>query len=127
MAVPFVLSEKRALPRRELLFYLRVTEPNSAQEIGRLIDIHSKGILLMSRKPLELGRVYNLCIEPPKALQSKSINSIDIKAKSVWIKRSLTLPYMENGLMIIDKSNDAEEAIDLLINLFALPDGGLKA
>jgi hypothetical protein len=77
----------------------------------------------MSRNPLELGREYNLGIELPKALQSRGATHVGIKAKCVWLKRSRVIPYTENGLMITEKSPDSERTIDMLIELFALPDG----
>ncbi|MDR1656765.1 MAG: hypothetical protein LBT47_04280 [Deltaproteobacteria bacterium] len=127
MAGPFVLSEKRALPRRELLFYLKVTDQDRKKEIGRMIDIHSKGLLVMSNNPLEVGKEFFLLIDTPKSLKARSITGIEIMAKCVWSKRSLTPPYMESGLMIVDKSPKAEEAINLLISLFAMPDASLRA
>ena len=123
MAGPLVLSEKRNLPRRELIFYLKTSDLLSGHELGRMIDIHSQGLLLMSLKPLELGREYMVGIELPKALQGQFNTHVGLKAKCVWLKRSRVVPYTEHGLMITEKTPDSERTIEMLINLFALPNG----
>lgn len=123
MAGPIVLSEKRNLPRRELIFYLKTTDLLTGQELGRMIDIHSEGLLLMSLKPLELGKEYMAGIELPKSLQASSTTHVGIKAKCVWLKRSRVAPYTEHGLKITEKTPESERTIDRLISLFALPDG----
>jgi hypothetical protein len=126
MAGPLVLNEKRNLPRRELIFYLKATDLLTNQELGRMIDIHAQGLLLMSLKPLELGREYMMGVELPKALQAQSATHVDFKAKCVWLKRSRVIPYTEHGLMITEKSVDSERTIAMLIELFALPDSGAR-
>jgi hypothetical protein len=119
-----VLSEKRSLARRELIFYLKTTELLTNRELGRMIDIHSQGLLLMSLKPLELGREYTIGIELPKALQGQQATHVGLKAKCVWLKRSRVVPYTEHGLMITEMSEESKRTIDMLIELFALPDSG---
>jgi hypothetical protein len=127
MAGTILLSEKRAMPRRELLFYLKVTEQHGGKELGRMIDIHTQGLLVMSLNPMALGREYQISIETPKSLQAKAMDRIRLKTKCVWVKPSRVDRYSENGLMIIEKSQDSERGIDMLIELFAMPDGGPRA
>jgi hypothetical protein len=122
MPGPVVLSEKRTLSRRELIFYLRTMELPSNQELGRMVDIHSQGLLLMSLNSLELGQEYSVGIELPKALQAQAATHVAIKAKCVWLKRSRVVPYFEHGLMITEMAPESERTIKMLIELFALPD-----
>jgi hypothetical protein len=127
MAGSLVLNEKRSMPRRELVFYLKVTDQHGGKEMGRMIDVHSQGLLVMALRPMELGREYLLNIEPPKSLQSRSVDRISLRAKCVWVKPSRVDPYSENGLVILDKSQDSERGINMLIDLFAMPDSGTRA
>ena len=115
------------MPRRELLFYLKVTEQHGGKEMGRMIDVHSQGLLVMALNPMELGREYLLNIETPKSLRSKSIDRIGLRAKCVWVKPSRVDSYSENGLMIVEKNLDSERGIDMLIEMYALPDSAARA
>lgn len=125
MASPLVLSEKRSLARRELIFYLKATDLLTGAELGRMIDIHAKGLLIMSLKPLAIGQEYSLGIELPKTLQAQSATHVGLKAKCVWLKPSRVVPYIEHGLMIVEKTPESERTINMLIELFALPESGL--
>jgi hypothetical protein len=126
MADGLLLADKRELARRELIYYLRVTDLLNSQELGRMVDIHTKGLLLMGSVPLTIGREYLISLELPKALREQGLNDIGLKARAIWCRPSLTQPYLENGLMFIDPSNETREAIENLIQIFALPDGTMK-
>jgi hypothetical protein len=91
-----------------------------------MVDIHAKGLLLMGTMALTIGRDYLVSLELPKVLQEKGSANIAIKARAVWCRPSLTQPYLENGLMFIDPTAETREAIENLIQLFALPDGTMK-
>ncbi|MDR2140334.1 MAG: PilZ domain-containing protein [Deltaproteobacteria bacterium] len=126
MAEGLLLTDKRELSRRELIYYLRVTDLLNSQELGRMVDIHTKGLLLMGSTALTIGRDYLISLELPKALQEHGASDINIKARAIWCRPSLTQPYVENGLMFIEPSQEAKDAIENLIQIFALPDGTMK-
>jgi hypothetical protein len=123
MAEGLLLSDKRELVRRELIYYLKVSDLLSSQELGRMVDIHAKGLLLMGSLALTIDREYLIGIELPKVLQEKGASDIAIKARAIWCRPSLTQPYLENGLMFVDPSQEAQTSIENLIELFALPNG----
>ncbi|MDR2422782.1 MAG: PilZ domain-containing protein [Deltaproteobacteria bacterium] len=126
MAEGLLLTDKRELIRRELIYYLRVSDLLNSQEIGRMVDIHAKGLLLMGTMALTIGRDYLISLELPKVLQEQGSVNIAIKARAVWCRPSLTQPYLENGLMFVDPTQETQEAIENLIQLFALPDGTMR-
>ncbi|MDR1083304.1 MAG: PilZ domain-containing protein [Deltaproteobacteria bacterium] len=126
MAEGLLLADKRELARRELIYYLRVTDLLNSQELGRMVDIHIKGLLLMGSVALTIGREYLISLELPKALKEQGLSDIGLKAKAIWCRPSLTQPYLENGLMFVDLSTESKETIESLIQIFALPDGTMK-
>ncbi|MDR0356626.1 MAG: PilZ domain-containing protein [Deltaproteobacteria bacterium] len=127
MATSLLLSEKRRLLRRELIYYLKVNELLNNFELGRLVDIHTNGLLLIGKEPLELQKDYLIRIDLPVALADQGLDPIGIRAKCVWVRPSLAKPFMESGLMFLETSEEAKKTISLLINLFALPDVNPKA
>ncbi|MDR1608946.1 MAG: PilZ domain-containing protein [Deltaproteobacteria bacterium] len=126
MADGLLLSDKRELVRRELIYYLKVTDLLNSQEIGRMVDIHAKGLLLMGTMALTTGRDYVISLELPKALREQGDANIVLKARAIWCRPSLTQPYMENGLMFIEPSEETISAVARLIQIFALPEGTMS-
>ncbi|MDR0621114.1 MAG: PilZ domain-containing protein [Deltaproteobacteria bacterium] len=127
MAANILVSEKRTLARRELIYYLKVIEHLSSQELGRLVDIHTRGLLLIGQNCLNVGQDYPINIEMPKVLSEQGYPPIEAKARCVWVHPSQARPFNESGLMFTETSEEARRSINLLIDLFALPDITLKA
>jgi hypothetical protein len=127
MAANILISEKRTLPRRELIYYLKVNDLQSGREIGRLVDVHSKGFLLIGHNSLNIGQDYQISIEVPKVLAEQGYSPIGAKARCVWAHPSQARPFNESGLMFTETNEEARRHINLVIDLFALPDVTLKA
>jgi hypothetical protein len=123
MAHGFVLSEKRNLERRELIYYLKVRDLASGKELGRMVDIHNQGLLLMGDLRLQAEKVYAISIEMPKAMMDQGIKNVTLKAKVMWARPSQTTSYTENGLKFVQPNLDAQRTIEKLIEFFAMPNG----
>ncbi|MDR2340492.1 MAG: PilZ domain-containing protein [Deltaproteobacteria bacterium] len=117
------MSEKRNMERRELIYYLKVRDVATDKELGRMVDIHREGLLLMGDRKLQAGKEYNISIEMPKAMMDQGIKNVGLKAVVMWAKNSQTTSFLENGLKFIDPSTDAQRTIDKLIEFFAMPNG----
>jgi hypothetical protein len=118
-----ILSEKRGLERRELIYYLKVRDLGTGKELGRMVDIHQKGLLLMGSHSLPPDREFVISIEMPKAMMEQGIKNLTVKAKVMWTRPSQTTSFMENGLMFLESKEGVQGAIDRLIEFFALPNG----
>jgi hypothetical protein len=127
MAANVLISEKRNLPRRELIYYLKIHDLKHHVELGRLVDIHSNGLLVIGHKCLNVSENYHLSVELPKVLSEQGFAPIEVNAKCVWVHPSQARPFNESGLMFTETSGEATKTIQLLIDLFALPDVTLKA
>ncbi|MDR1051476.1 MAG: PilZ domain-containing protein [Deltaproteobacteria bacterium] len=127
MASSIILSEKRRLQRRELIYYLKVSELLTSSELGRLIDVHANGLLLIGSQGLTLNKEYLIGIELPRALADRGLPQVGAKAKCVWIKPSQTKPFTESGLMFLETSEEARRTIGMMIDLFAISDPNPKA
>ena len=122
MAEGLVLHEQRHLTRRELIYYLKITNRQSGQEIGRMGDVHHEGMLVLSEKPLKTGMPLDLSLELPKALQSAGHRELQFRGEIVWTRPGpKTNNYHENGLRFVDADETQRMAIDKLIDLFAMP------
>ena len=122
MAEGLVLQEQRSLARRELIYYLKISDRKTGLEIARMGDIHAEGMLVMSEKPLPAGAIYNAALEMPKALQTAGTKEVFLKFEVIWSRpgpKSST--YQENGVRFIAPDPTQQSAINQLIELFAMP------
>lgn len=62
-------SDQRQLVRRHLLYYLEVRELNSEHASWRLGDISREGVLLLTDRELQPGRVLDVVIPIPPRLE----------------------------------------------------------
>jgi len=124
MAEGLILKENRNLTRHELIYYLKVTDRLTGQEIGRLGDIHIEGMLLLTPEPLSGETVYeSLLLELPKAMaQAEGYSKVPIQAQVIWSKPGPPASnYYENGLRFLNLTGQAEKAIIQLTEIFAMP------
>lgn len=122
MAEGLVLQEQRSLARRELIYYLKISDRQTGREIGRMGDIHTQGMLVLSEKPLTVGTVLNAALELPKALQTADQKEVFLKFEVVWSRPGpKNSTYLENGVRFITPDQAQQEAVNQLIDLFAMP------
>jgi hypothetical protein len=60
-------------------------------------------------------------------MEEQGMTQVGIKAVCMWVRPSLTKPFIESGLKFLETSEEAKRIINLLIELFALPDANIKS
>ena len=123
MAEGLVLNEQRNLIRRELIYYLKVTDRNTGKELGRMGDIHAEGMLVFTLKPLVTPTVYKLLLELPKNMaKEEGYAELPIVAEVLWSRPGPTLSnYQENGFRFLDLPSQVQRTIRRLTDIFAMP------
>ena len=123
MAEGLVLNEQRNLVRRELIYYLKVTDRHTGQELGRMGDIHAEGMLVFTPEPLVTPTVYKLFLELPKAMaKEEGYAELPIQAESLWSRPGPKASnYHENGFRFLDLPSQTQRAIRRLTEIFAMP------
>jgi hypothetical protein len=123
MSQGLILSEKRTLERRELIYYLRVRDTRSNAELGRMVDIHQQGLLLMGEKRLPKDNEYQIAIEMPLAMAEQGIPNVLVGARVMWSRPSDITSFLETGLKFLNLSQESMNTIERLIGFFAMPNG----
>ena len=111
--------EKRKLKRRQLIYYLRVVERATGVLVGRLVDITTEGIMLVSGEALPTGREYDLKLEPPGG--DDLGGAVYFKAKSMWTHPDANPEFFDTGFQFITVSPDDVKQIQQLIRELELP------
>jgi hypothetical protein len=111
------LKEKRKHFRANLIYYLKVSDVNSQEPIGHLVDISLGGIKLLTDKEIDVNKDYHLSISLPEGLTGKSLQ---IKAKSLWSKQDVNPNFNASGFVFTELQKEAHEIIEMLIRSYRL-------
>lgn len=114
------MQEKRKLKRRHLIYYLRVFKNKSNSPMGFMVDIHSKGIMLISDERIEENKNFDLRMELPQ--QIEQLSEIEFSAKSLWSKQALNSDFFESGFSIDKIDEETISIIDNVIKFFGFKD-----
>ncbi len=122
MAEGMILREQRNLQRRELIYYLKITDRRTGQVLGHLGDLHAEGMLIMSSKPLPVGAKYQAQLELPKTQQDKDFKSLDLILEILWSRPGPKASiYHENGARLLELDSSLAKHIEDLVFIFAMP------
>lgn len=106
-------AERRRIKRRHLIYYLRVTDSNTGNLMGHLVDINTQGIMLMSEEQIEPGMVFSMSASWHNLDQKEE--SVQFKAESRWCKKDVNPTFYLTGYKLIDVSHEAFGTIQDLI------------
>ena len=106
-------AERRRIKRRHLIYYLRVTDSNTGNLMGHLVDINTQGIMLMSEEQIEPGTVFSMSASWHNLDQKEE--SVQFKAESRWCKKDVNPTFYLTGYKLMDVSYEAFGTIQDLI------------
>ena len=107
-------EEGRALNRRHLIYYLEVNDLGSGELLGHLVDITTKGIKLVSKKPIETGKKFKLQMLLPEDYFHQ--RAVKFDAESLWSTNDVNPDFYDTGFKVSQMNNEASDIITTLIN-----------
>lgn len=106
-------SNKRSVPRRHLIYYLRVFDTKSNMMIGNLVDISTKGIMVVSDNEVPAGQKFRLKMVLPDTLEGSK--EIEFDAESRWCHNDTNPDFYDTGFELIDPDASFLDAVDRLV------------
>jgi hypothetical protein len=114
------MDDKRKIDRRFLLYYMRVYDAETRQQIGNLVDITPAGIMVVSEHPLPEGQTTRLRVEVTEEVSDKPF--MEFAALSKWCEPDI-IPNMYNtGYEILDLMPEDSDIILHIIEEFGFRD-----
>ncbi|MEE4164533.1 MAG: PilZ domain-containing protein [Desulfocapsaceae bacterium] len=113
-------QERRKIARRHLVFYLRVFDGMSSRVLGHLVDISTRGAMLVCDGPIELNQEFRLRMRLPKEIGGRSELVID--ARSMWCRPDTNPDFFVAGFQLNALEETYEENIKRLIVDFSIED-----
>lgn len=112
--------EMRQVERMHLVFYLRVFDGMGSKVLGHIVDISSKGVMLISDNPIPVNESFRLRMRLPAEIANK--DELIFNATSRWCKQDVNPDFYITGFEIYDVDEDVAKYILCLIDDFSFHD-----
>ncbi len=110
-------SEKRKAKREQSIYYLQVMDRGGVKTIGRLVDLTTGGMMVVSEGPLVQQQSYHLQIALPREIAGAT--EIQFEAQCRWCRPAANTDYFDAGLQVLDISMADLSRLELLIKYFS--------
>lgn len=117
-------ENKRILKRHYLIYYLRVFNRENGEVLGHLVDITTKGIMIMRDSPIEVGVNYSLRIRWRNS--SGKLQIADFDGVCRWCHPDVNPDFYGAGFAITVTNPEHVKAIAQLIQDLAMPEAELQ-
>ncbi len=114
------MEEKRRTTRRYLLYYMRIYDVSTRQQIGNLVDITPRGIMVVSDHEIEVGTVSRLKMELTAEVAEKPFMEFSVRSK--WCKPDINPHMFNTGFEIMDLSPEDAKIILRIVDEFGFRD-----
>ena len=114
------MGTHRDLKRRHLLFDLKVFDRDSHTLVGHMVDVTTRGMMVVSETALSVDREYRLQLGLPPGLRGG--DRWDMTARSVWTGRDANPALHGAGLKFVGFTRRDEQLLQDLIDTYALND-----
>ncbi|OUS25816.1 hypothetical protein A9Q99_20385 [Gammaproteobacteria bacterium 45_16_T64] len=104
---------QRKVQRRHLIYYLRVYDAENGNLIGNLVDISTKGIMLVSDTKIKSEIRFILRMTLPDNVEGS--REVEFEAVSRWCKNDVNPDFFDTGFELIDPSSVFLEVVDKLV------------
>ena len=114
------MKEKRKIKRRYLLYYMRVYDNDSHQQIGNLVDITTVGAMVVSETPLPVKKTYHLKLELSEDVSDKPY--LEFTARSLWCQPDVEPHFFNTGFKIIKLAPEDLVIVDRIVEVYGFRD-----
>ncbi len=114
------MPDRRKYKRSRSPKLLPVTDVNTQQCIGRLVDLSLGGMLMMAVQPIPVHRIFQLRVNLP--IEINGNNVIEFGAESVWGDPPEHIGTYWAGFQVIDISEYNKESVSELVDIWSKQD-----
>jgi hypothetical protein len=111
-------KERRKRPRKNTPHYLFVTEAEEGKVLGRLVDITSDGLMLVSAEAIPTKNYFRLQITLPRMVEDRS--ELVVEAESIWCKPDKNPEFFRIGFRFLNLSGQDGSLIESVMHTFTL-------
>ncbi|OWL90339.1 PilZ domain-containing protein [Halopseudomonas aestusnigri] len=107
------MTERRRLERHQMSSSLEVFDLDTGDHLGRVVDLHEEGLMLLSNRPVDLNRAFALQVNLPMTLNG--VNEFLLDAESLWNRVSINGEQFWTGMHFIDLPEESRQCISKMV------------
>ncbi len=112
------MENRRRLRRQDARFHLNVMNQETDESVGRLVNLTTNGMQIISEQPILTDTTYHLEVELP-SLPEESVlpegvdvtEQVQFDARAVWSRKKTNLDFWDTGMEL---TNVSQETVDTL-------------
>ena len=108
-----IMSDLRSQKRKQPTTYLPIANASTGETIGRVIDLTTEGIKLISDGPIDTGNNFELKMKLPRPILGNG--EVSFEAGSLWTKRDVNPFYNVTGFRISNLSPNDQKRIKFVM------------
>lgn len=106
---------QRRLTRHPIAGFVEVYDSVEQQSLGRLVNIHSEGLMLISDNLMSVEKIYQCDLIFPEMIAG--CDRIQLGIDCLWVREAEAEASHWAGCRIIDASDDALAMVEKLVEL----------
>ncbi len=114
------MQNRRKTNRRYLLYFVRVYDATTRQQIGNLVDITPQGAMIVGLEPVPTGQTILLRLELTADIADKPF--MEFPARSKWCHPDLEPSLHNTGFEILELTPEDAGIIQKIIRSFGFRD-----
>ena len=114
------MENRRKINRRYLLYFVRVYDAATRQQIGNLVDITPRGAMIISQDPIPAGQEIRLRLELTSDVADKPF--LEFPSCSIWCHPDLDPTFYNTGFEILELTSEDSGIIQRIIDAFGFRD-----
>ncbi len=116
------IQDRRRYKRRSLSYYMLISDANTEESVGHLVDITPDGLMMDCPKSLPLEKDFHLRLDTMPDVADKPF--ITFIARSKWCKPDVIEPYLfDVGFKIVSINPHDADIIRRIADKYAAQDG----
>jgi hypothetical protein len=112
--------EARTMKRRQLVYYLKIYDVDSGEQVGNLVDITTKGCKIISKNPLPEATAMTLRLDLPEGFYS--LAHVILSGKTLWSRPDINPDFHVTGFEVPNLGVEERKVIRQLIAQTAFND-----
>ena len=112
------MNERRRKNRHQLLFNAGVYDADSGRLIGHLSNLSTDGLMVITERPLPMGRTYRVRIPLPVAFEGRG--EIEVEVEVAWTQPATHPTYQRNGLRALALEPEQRRVLTRLVEDYDL-------
>ena len=114
------MSRLRMERRRKVVTFMPVYDVHTNILMGYLGDLTLKGTLMVSEKPVEVGRILTVVIELRETPDASPIMHMIISARVAWCKLEEHRTYYNVGMEFLEVTKQNKQVIETILEKYEI-------